>query len=278
MPFNFHTHCCYCDGKGNPKDFIIEAINQRFTAFGFSSHAPVPFENSFAMKDEDLSVYVAEIRQLQRDYIGQLPVFAGLECDYISDISYHFQDFRQKYNLDYIIGGVHLVNYGGQLWFIDGHDVSSYDEGLNRIFQSDIKKAVRQYFHQLCEMIENEDFDVIAHLDKIKMHNKNRYFTQDEKWYINHIEETIRLIKEKSLIVEINTRGLYKKRCDSFYPSPWVIKKLKEHAVPVTISTDAHNKDEISLYFPEAMRCLTECGVKEIAMLTSSGWELCDMQ
>jgi len=273
MRFNFHTHCNYCDGEGKPEDFVKEAIKQKFTALGFSSHAPLPFENTFALQDESMQMYVDEIRQLGSDYSGQLSIFVGLECDYIPKISYPMGDFKQKCGLDYIIGSVHLVDYNEQLWFIDGSKAASYDEGLSRIFNSDIKKAVRQYFNQICEMIENETFDILAHFDKIKMHNKNRYFTEDEKWYINYIEETIRLIKEKSIVVEINTRGIYKKRCDTFYPSPWIIKKLQEHSIPLTISTDAHSKDEISLCFDDAVCCLRLCGVNEVVVLTSSGWE-----
>jgi len=258
IKFNFHTHCCYCDGIGEPKDFIIEAINQKFTAFGFSSHAPLPFENSFSIKEEKIPNYVNEIALLRKQYEEVLPIFCGLECDFIPTISKSFQYFKQKYNLDYMIGGVHLVSYNEQLWFIDGKDPQTYDDGITTIFGRDSKKAVKQYFYQLCEMIETEQFDILAHFDKIKMHNKNRYFTEDEKWYINCIEETMRLIKEKTLIVEINTRGIYKKRSDTFYPSPWIIKKLKEQSIPMIISTDAHHKDEISLCFNEAINCIND--------------------
>ncbi len=271
MPFNFHTHCSYCDGKGVPIDFITEAVNQNFTALGFSSHAPVPFENSFSIKKENIPGYVDEIRQLQRDYSGRLSVYVGLECDYIPGISSLFHSFQELYHLDYIIGGVHLVKYNGQLWFIDGPDPASYDKGL-ALFNHDIQKAVGTYFSQLLAMIENERFDVVAHMDKIKMHNKNRFFKEDEKWYMDWIEETLRLIKEKSLIVEINTRGIYKKRCDTFYPSPWVIKRLKELSIPVTISSDAHHCSEISLFFDEAKQCLKEYGIKELFSFSPDGW------
>jgi histidinol-phosphatase (PHP family) len=270
--FNFHTHCHYCDGKGTPKDFITEAVSQKFTALGFSSHAPLPFENVFTLKEEDLPAYVDEIRRLQGEYAGQIAIFAGLECDYIPNTSRSFDALQQSSSLDYIIGGIHIINHEEQLWFIDGPTTFMYDEGLEQIFQSDIKRAVRQYFYQLYEMIETEKFDVVAHVDKIKMNNKNRYFREDEKWYRDYIEETIRLIKEKSLIVEINTRGIYKKRSDTFYPSPWVIKILKDFNIPVIISSDAHQKDELSLYFDEAKHCLASCGYKEVSVLTTSGW------
>jgi len=277
MRFNFHTHCCYCDGIGNPIDFVREAIKQKFTSFGFSSHASLPFDNDFSIKEEEIPNYVAEIFRLKVQYKNTLPLFTGLECDFIPNVSKPFQYFKQKYGLDYIIGGIHLIDYQGELWFIDGPVAASYDEGLHQIFQSDIKKAVRQYFYQLCEMIENETFDLLAHFDKIKMHNKNRYFTEDEKWYVNHIEETIRLIKKKPLVVEINTRGIYKKRCETFYPSPWIIKKMKEHAIPLTISTDAHQTREISLGFNAAKNILSELGFKEIMVFSHQGWTPMDI-
>jgi len=264
VKFNFHTHCCYCDGKGKPIAFIEEAVNQKFTAFGFSSHAPLPFDNSFSIKEDEIPNYVHEIHVFKEQYKEILPISCGLECDFIPNLSKPFQYFKQKYSLDYIIGGVHLVSYNGQLWFIDGKDPQTYDDGLTEIFGGDSKKAVKNYFKQVCEMIEKEQFNILAHFDKIKMHNQNRYFTEDEKWYVDCVEETIRLIKEKSLVVEVNTRGIYKKRCDTFYPSPWIIKKLGEQAIPVTISTDAHHKDEISLCFYEAMKCINECGINEI--------------
>ena len=268
--FNFHTHCRYCDGKGNPEDFITKAVNQQFTAFGFSSHAPLPFHNNFSIKKENMSQYVEEINHLRSKYAEILPIFLGLECDYIPQISSSFQQFKEKHGLDYIIGGVHLVKKDDQLWFIDGHECKSYDDGLENLFHNDIKRAVGTYFQQLLQMIDTEQFDVVAHLDKIKMHNQNRFFTEDEKWYMDWIEETLHLIKEKQLIVEINTRGLYKKRCDTFFPSPWIIKRMKELSIPVTISTDAHHCSEISLCFNEAKQCLKDCGIQEIASLIPS--------
>ena len=272
MVFNFHTHCHYCDGKGNPEDFIIEAVNQKFTAFGFSSHAPLPIKNNFAIKEENMQNYTDEIHQLRYKYAEELPVFVGLECDYIPGISAPFKQIKEKYQLDYIIGGVHLVKKNDLLWFIDGPDPASYDEGL-ALFGYNIKKAVGTYFEQLWQMIETEKFDVVAHFDKIKMHNQNRFFTENEKWYKDWIEETLGLVKEKQLIVEINTRGLYKKRCDTFYPSPWIIKRLKELSIPVTISTDSHHYSEISFYFNEAIQCLKDCAIQEVTLLTNNGWE-----
>ena len=49
-------------------------------------------------------------------------------------------------------------------------------------FQGNVKKAVRQFFDQTNAMIETQQFEIIGHFDKIKMHNRNRFFSDDDKW------------------------------------------------------------------------------------------------
>ncbi|MBO4582306.1 MAG: histidinol-phosphatase [Bacteroidales bacterium] len=263
MLYNYHTHCHYCDGKGKPEEFVNEAIRLNFHSFGFSSHAPIPIANNFAVKEEDLPQYVDEIRELERQY-PQLPLSCGLECDYIPQITFAFDYFRQNYHIQYIIGGVHLVAYQGQLWFIDGPEQEVYDRGLQQIFHNDIRLAVKTYFYQLFEMIEREHFEILAHFDKIKMHNHNRYFTEDEAWYKNYIFQTLELVQQKGMAVEINTRGIYKKRCPDFYPSAEIIKLLYQRHIPVTVSMDAHAPEEISLGFEPALNCIREAGYREV--------------
>ena len=264
--FNFHTHCYYCDGQGKPKYFVQEAVKQSFTAFGISSHGPLPFDYSFSIKENNIPAYIAEIKEASAEF-PQLPISYGLECDFIPNLSKPFSYFKQTYGLQYIIGGIHMVEKDGQLWFIDGPLSATYDDGLANIFHNDIRLAVKTYFYQLFNMIENEQFDIIAHFDKIKMHNKNRYFLETDKWYQNYIFEAIRLIKEKNLIVEINTRGIYKQRYNGFYPSAWILKEIHRQNIPITISMDAHQAQEISLGYESAKQCALETGFRKISQL-----------
>ena len=107
--------------------------------------------------------------------------------------------------------------------------------------------------------------DIIAHFDKIKMHNRNRFFTEDEKWYKILADKAIQLIKQKDVIMEVNTRGLYKKRSDSFYPSTELLLKARKADIPVLISSDAHKADELTLFVPEALEELHCCGYDHTA-------------
>lgn len=262
--FNLHTHSNFSDGKANAEDVVIEAINQGLEVLGFSDHSPVPFENTFAIKNDNVNNYITTIKSLKEKYQDKIDIYCSMEMDFIPGIVKNFKKTKEELGLDYMIGSVHLVgNDIERLWFIDGSKVETYDEGLNNYFNGDIKKGVKAFFYQYNELIETEEFDIVGHFDKIKMHNRDRYFLEEDKWYRDLLMETLTLIKEKSLIVEVNTRGIYKKRSSDFYPSTWILPIMREMNIPVVISSDAHLPNELTLCFKQAEEALKTAGYKE---------------
>ena len=262
---NYHTHSLYCDGKSTLEEHVREAEKSELLQLGFSSHSSVPFENNFAISEERIPEYVGEIDRLQQ--ITNITLLKSLECEFVPGISKDFEVWRTTYNLDYVIGGVHLVRppHGESLWFIDGSKQELYDNGLRDLFGNDIKAAVTAFWEQTFEMLETQQLDIIAHFDKIKMHNRNRFFKEDEKWYKVLADKAIQLIKQHDVIIEINTRGLYKKRCDHFYPSTELLMKARKADIPVIVSTDAHKAEELTLFVPEALAELQRCGYDHTA-------------
>lgn len=273
--YNLHTHSTYSDGKSSPSEIVEEARRQGLQAIGFSEHGPLPFPTCFAIPRDKMQSYVNEIRNLQKENHDTIEVLCALEMDYITNSTYNFAETKNQYGLDYIIGGLHLVGQSAdpdELWFTDGPDYKTYDQGLERFFGNDIRRAVRRFYDQTNEMIENEQFDIIAHFDKIKMHNRERFFHEDEQWYRDMTLETLDLIKQKGLIMEVNTRGIYKKRCDTLFPSPWILKEAYAMKIPAIISTDAHHYSEISYCFEEASAALKQAGYKSIAAPCRGSW------
>jgi histidinol-phosphatase (PHP family) len=126
-------------------------------------------------------------------------------------------------------------------------------------------------------MIETQKFDIIAHLDKIKMHNQNRFFSEDESWYVKLVEHAIDLIIKYNLIVEINSRGIYRLRCKSFYPSDFILQKLAKIKAPMIISSDAHKAEELLLFYEEAKVKLKSIGFDSLAVLVDKEWRLVKM-
>ncbi len=261
--FNLHTHSIYSDGKSEPREIVEEAVRQGLVQLGFSEHGPLPFGNTFSVKAERMPDYVAEIHRLRDEYKDRIDIFCGLEADYITGVSETFAVTKEKYHLDYLIGGVHLVGQSSnpeELWFIDGSKWEVYDEGLQKFFDGDIRRGVRRFYEQTNEMLEHEQFDIIAHFDKIKMHNRDRYFHEDESWYRSLAMETLDLIREKGVIMEVNTRGIYKKRYNGFYPSPWLLEEACKMRIPVIISSDAHHYSELTLEFESAEEAIRAAG------------------
>lgn len=277
---NLHTHTSFSDGSSLPEEYIHEAHKQGVTILGFSDHSPIPIPNSFAIPENGLTAYCEAISRLKKKDFSEQPanpniqVLLGLEYDYIPKLSIPVVDLRNRFPFDFIIGSVHLVknDFNDQVWFIDGPSVSTYDSGLQHIFQGNVRKAITAYWRQLQEMIMNQKPDIIGHLDKIKMHNQERFFRENEPWYVALTTETLHLIKETGAVIEVNTRGIYKKRSKTLFPGPDILKEILLLNIPITLTSDAHKPAELTRYFPEAITILQHIGFRTQWVLTRSGW------
>jgi histidinol-phosphatase (PHP family) len=272
LPTNLHTHTRFSDGSSDPADYIKEALNQGFSSLGFSDHSPVPFPNSFAIRDDRLEEYVAAISLLKKSTEG-IAALLGLEADFIPGITGEFSTYRTNHPVEYIIGSVHLVKSDSGLWFIDGPDIAVYDKGLKDLFSGDAVRAVTAYYRQLQEMIATQKPDIIGHLDKIKMYNRNRYFLESEKWYEALVDETLDLAVETNCVIEVNTRGIYKKRSETLFPGPEILRKILQKKLPVTLTSDAHKPHELSLGFDTARQELKQLGFRSTWTLAAKGWQ-----
>jgi len=242
---------------------------------GFSEHSPLPFKNTFSFKMENKEEYLSLFEELRTKYKGQIELALAMEFDYIPGISEDFDSIQNGFHLDYSIGSVHLVGKGEKenLWFIDGPRTEIYDAGLEQFFGGDIRKAVTTYYRQVNEMLETQKFDIIGHMDKIKMHNRGRFFTEDETWYQELVSETLDLIKQKGIIVEINTRGIYKKRSDTTYPGALILSKVSKMGIPVMINSDAHQPPELDGEFILAYSIAKASGIKEVLSFENHQWK-----
>jgi histidinol-phosphatase (PHP family) len=279
MLLNLHTHTHFSDGSDAPEEYVKEAIIQGFSILGFSDHSPIRVPNSFAIQDGDLPRYVAAINQLKKTGNGKRvtspEILLGLEYDYIPGVSDPLKEIREKYSFDYIIGSVHLVRNPDheEAWFIDGPHVSSYDTGLRNVFGGHIREAVTAFYRQSQKMLLHEKPDIIGHLDKIKMHNRNRYFREDESWYVRLVDETLDVIRQTGTVVEVNTRGMYKKRSDTLFPGDEILDKIRQMKIPVTLTSDAHKPKELSLLFPETIKLLSETGIRSQWVIVDNEWK-----
>lgn len=265
---NFHTHSHYCDGKGLIAEYVQAAVNNNVGYLGFSSHAPLPFPCTWCMPPDRLSQYFEEIESAKKDY-PEIQIYRGLEVDFIPGVVSP-QTFSGQ--LDYTVGSIHFVEqFGGKGWEID-NTMEVFREGLEKIFHNDIRAAVTRYLELTRAMVMTSPPDIVGHLDKIKVNAANFAFDERERWYREEIGATIEAIAETNTIVEVNTRGLYKKKSTTPYPSPWILEQLHDRKVRITISSDAHHPQDLIREFDMTRRLLLDIGFSHIAVLKDGTW------
>ena len=267
---NFHTHSDYCDGKGSLQDYLSAAQRTGMDTIGFSSHAPLPFPCKWCMKQSDYPLYLAEIESLRSRYPA-MAIFKGLEIDFIPDVVSP-ASFRSS--LDFTIGSIHFVDsFEGQGWEIDS-TLEVFRHGLRNIFKNNIRDAVTRYFELTRQMVVRSRPDIVGHLDKIKIHNTpDPFFDESEPWYIDEIQKTLKAILNENIIIEVNTRGLYKKKSPDTYPSPWILERIHELNIPITLNSDAHHPDDLIREFAPAASLLANIGFRNLSLLKDGLWK-----
>jgi histidinol-phosphatase (PHP family) len=203
---------------------------------------------------------------------------AGLEIDYIhnlmgpADPKWH----DSSLDLDYRIGAVHYpglwpVSHIGYWLFGDPDEYAC--EGIENYFGGTPKNMVLHYYHLVSEMCDQGGFDIVAHLDFVKINNRDgKYFDEHSHWYRNAVFETLGIIAERDLLIEVNTGGKARGYRHDLYPSLEILRMAKMKGIRIVVNSDAHCPEMIDAYFPEALETLLEAGYKEKFVLHNKHW------
>ena len=153
--------------------------------------------------------------------------------------------------LDFVLGSVHYLE-ADQMFDSTGQE--------HQFLGCDIDAIYAGYFRRVREMAASGLVDCLAHLDLIKIH-KFRSVAAIE----GLVEETLRLIKECDLAIEISTAG-WRKPVGEQYPSVEIIRMAKELGVPFTVASDAHSSVQQGENYERLAQVLAECGIREVCL------------
>ena len=137
-----HTHSRYCDGHGEIADYAKAAVAAGLAGYGASGHAPVPFACDYAISLEKLDQYCHDVRQTARDFQDRLPVYLGLELDYLPGLADFYQRELFPRGLEYVVASVHyLGENGAEPWCYDESE-ARFSAEVNRRHGGDARPAV----------------------------------------------------------------------------------------------------------------------------------------
>ncbi len=268
---NYHSHCLYCDGRANMEDFVRFAISNRFTAYGFSSHAPLPFTTAWTMEWGNMDDYLAEFRRLKTKYADKIELYIGLEIDYLNEESNPSLSRFTQLPLDYRIGSVHMLyNDFGEVVDIDV-PADKFRSIVDQHFHGDLDRVVKLYYERSFRMIELGGFDIVGHADKIH-YNATCYRPglMDEKWYNDLVHSYFEAISDKGYMMEVNTKAYLS--LNVFYPNIRYFKVLHDRGIRVLVNSDAHYPERINDGRKEALMALLRAGYDNVMEMHTGVW------
>ncbi|MEM1137390.1 MAG: histidinol-phosphatase [Bacteroidota bacterium] len=275
MPWtNYHGHCNYCDGKFAPEVYVEKALELNMPAIGFSSHCPFEGGHTWNMQRVRLPDYLREINELKVRYEGKIEIYTGLEMDYIPGIIGQENSFIQEAELDYTIESIHYTGsfQSGAFCEIDGSH-NKFLDGLQNIFDGDIHAMVLRHFELMREMLQQANVKILGHIDKIKIQaEQGVLFSEFEDWYRETVTKTLELLAERGIILEVNTRGIYKKKTVETYPSKWILELAREMGIEIMLNADAHHPDELNALFEATALKLKKIGFETLKVLKGGEW------
>ena len=179
--------------------------------------------------DADLDTYVTAVVDAKA---AGLPVILGLEVDYYPGRMDKVQRLLEGYPFDVLLGSVHWLG----AWGFDDYEhpvvAAEWDHRA-------VERVWDDYTTALEELAACGVVDVLAHPDLCKVTGR-RPATPDE--FFDRMAEAA---ARSGMAAEVSSAG-WRKPVDEEYPAPPLLARFKEHGVPVTTASDAHDATTVA--------------------------------
>lgn len=265
FPSSVHTHTTFCDGRDTPEAMARAAAEQGLTTLGFSGHSYAPQED-FGIAPEALPAYIAQIRRLQHAYAGRLEVLCGIELDPDApptDLS----------PFDYVIGSCHSVQGAdGRIYVVDGTPENLAD-AIEQGFGGDALACAAAYYDRLTRFVLALKPTIVGHFDLItKFCEKQPPFDAESAAYREIACAALDRVLEARLVFEVNTGAMARGWRTSPYPADFLLERIARSGGRVTLTADAHAKEQLTFGFDEALERIRRAGFAQIWTLTGEGF------
>ena len=240
---DLHVHSTHSvDSKSRIKDIVSVAKLKGLKYVGITDHYEI--RNGKLLYSFDFDKFFEDI---ERNYDPEVVLLKGIEWGW--DCTTEIPDFE---GFDYVSLSIHRCDTPKDL----------------------AEKCYEEYYQRMKECVEKADFDVLAHFDFI------RRFVPGNPSIPDHMKdlilEILKTIKEKEAAVEINTKpfSLYGEP----HPEYWIIEKMSEMGIPVTVGSDAHNLENVGRDVDRALRLIKKAGYDGVVIFKKRKKEFIKIQ
>ncbi|NPV92397.1 MAG: histidinol-phosphatase HisJ family protein [Firmicutes bacterium] len=223
--------------------FVEAALGKGIAEVGFADH-------DYYLRD----IRFSNFEELRTRFPG-IGIKVGLEVEFFPGQETETNDRLAGCRFDYLIGSVHYIGE----WLFDHPD---YIEGFSAW---DIDQLYRVYFGLVARMARTRLFDMVGHLDLIKI-----FGHRAKSPVLKMVQPTLEEIRDSGMVIEVNTAGLHRPVQEQ-YPAKDLLKAAFQMGIPITLSSDAHAPEQVGRDLLLAREMAREVGYREAA--TFSGRE-----
>jgi histidinol-phosphatase (PHP family) len=260
---DYHLHLRTDERENTPERFFTPANAERYRAvatergieelgvaehiYRFSAAMEIwqhPFWREFA--HDDIDDYCGFVRE-------ETDLKLGIEMDFVPGREDRIANVLEAREWDFVVGSVH---------FLRDHSIDTEEYGIWGTGESP-ERVWRRYFETVAESALSGLYDLIAHPDLVKVWG--RAAPQPEGDPRRYYEPAVEAFLEAGVAVELSTAG-WRKPVAEQYPSRPFLEMLVDAGCPLTLSSDAHEPDQIGFAYERAVELLESLGVNEVAV------------
>jgi histidinol-phosphatase (PHP family) len=261
-----HVHTTGSDGELTPLELTKLAITLGLPYFCITDHYPFPPEFQSRFKDHHRwkhfhnEEYIKQVFEAKKRFQDKVDVCFGAEFNWLEKYKDWTAKEIKKRKYDFALIAIHMVPKTFP------NPVNWDEEPFEKAIKDykGIKPLVREYYKQVRLAAQSKLFDCIAHLDIVKILNSdNKYFSETEDWYKQEVLQTLNIIADTGICMEVNSCG-WDLPCKEMFPSFWILQEAHKRKIPITIGSDGHEKEQIGKNLDKALDLAKQAGYTNI--------------
>lgn len=250
--FDMHTHSENSHDSLCPvSEMKKSALEKGLCGFAVTDHCDVEYFDTVDLH----KVVRGTLESVEKEKDEKIKILRGIE---VGEGFWHpevTEEILKKYDFDAVIGSVHAVRF-------PGYEMPYSQIDFSEIGKETAGKYFDKYFDDVLYMIENCDFDVLAHLTCPLRYINGKYGLGLElNGYSEKIKVILQEIIRKKIALEINTSCVFEgSGYNELLPAEEITEAYKKMGgYLITTGSDAHIKENCANNFEklyEKLACL----------------------
>ncbi|MDR2196536.1 MAG: PHP domain-containing protein [Coriobacteriales bacterium] len=194
-----------------------------------------------------------------------LEIILGAELDWFEGAEPFLLDLLAQYPYELRLGSVHFfARPDGGIWEFD------HARSIEGWHERGEEQVWREYVRLWIDAVNSAvPFDVMAHPDIPK--KMGFPFPASPRFDAREVYAAMaEAAAAKDRMVEVNTSGLYRP-IGEVYPAPELLRAFCEAGVPCTVSSDAHQPEDVGRDLSRAHAAMRAAGYRKLTVPTRSG-------